>query len=194
MYFSSEIDIDHALFTNNLSEIDSALFGKNRTTPSTSLSSNTGTISTNYKFLPKNQKKLTPFLSEFAEARSQFILSESPAKLRKRQLDGRDLSYHIFNSQDYEDWENKSRVAIVYTEEDEGTNLNNFLSNHLADYTAVAIVQQKSNKFRFCLRTKNSLNLADRKFIQTSTDLKSIDQFMKEFHSASKILFNIFFN
>lgn len=177
MYFTVEIDMDYACFTNNLSELDSGLFGRKK---SSSCLLNETSINSSFQFLPKNQKKLSAFINEFTEARNQYILSESPAALLFRRDEGRDMFYHVFTADQFAAWESKSPVAIVYTEE--GADIASHLG-YLSGYEAVAVVQSRMNGFRFCVRHRNVAFHAGSCF-EAKAELQPLHLFSRDFGKA----------
>lgn len=172
-----------ACFTHNISDLDSTLFGRKNGTTILNLN-DSGVFSSRFQFSPKNQKKLSLFLNEFTEAKNQLALSESPAKLIFKQEDKYDLFFHIFESKDQIQSESKSQVLVVYIED------NAELKDHidiLSQYAAIAVVQGRSNTFRFLIGTKNQqFSDIQSPCFESCLDLIDICAFSKEFNKASK--------
>lgn len=179
MFLNTEIDMEHAWFTHNIPDLDSTLFGRKKANLNDSV-----IVSSNFQFSPKNQKKLSGFLNEFTEAKNQLVLSESPAKLIFKQEDKYDIFFHIFETKDQIQWESKSQVLIVYIED------NAELKDHidiLSQYAAIAVVQGRSNTFRFLIGTKNNyFSDVNCPCFESGLDLIDIGAFSKEFNKASK--------
>lgn len=183
MILNTEIDMEYACFTHNISDLDSTLFGRKRGSFISNVNES-GIVSSSFQFAPKNQKKLSFFINEFTDAKNQLLLSESPAKLVFKQEGKYDLFYHIFESKDQIHWENKSQLLIVYIEDSID------LKDHeslLSQYAAVAVVQGRANTFRFFIVTKNQ-QFADlqSQFFESDIDLIDLSSFSKEFNKASK--------
>lgn len=183
MLLNAEIDMEHAWFTHNIPDLDSTVFGRKNGATIPNLN-DCGIVCSNFQFSPKNQKKISSFLNEFTEAKNQMVLSESPAKLIFKQEDKFDIFFHIFESKDQIQWESKSQVLIVYIEDNIDLKDN---IDILSQYAAVAVVQGRSNTFRFLIGTKNH-QFSDVKgpCFETGLDLVDISAFSKEFNKASK--------
>lgn len=179
MNFIAEIDMEHTNFTHNISDLDSTLFNRKKRS-----ANENGLVSSSFQFSPKNQKRLSGFLIEFSESKNQFLLSESPAKLFLRQDEKRDIFFHVFDTKDQIQWENKSQILIVYVEDDLD------LKEHyqfLSHYSAVAVVQGgRSNTFRYIVGTRNShfSNLEDWS-LESCPDLVDIRTFGNNFYKTS---------
>lgn len=175
--------MEHSCFTHNISDLDSTLFSRKKGSALSNVNEN-GTVSSSFQFSPKNQKKISKFISEFTETKNQLLLSESPARLMFKQEDKYDILFHIFDSKDQVHWENMSQVLIVYVEDEAD------LKEHLefmSQYAAVAIVQGRSNTFRFMIGTKNpKFSDSEGPHFERSADLIDIQSFSKDFFKASK--------
>lgn len=193
MFFTAEIDLEHSNFTNNISILDSTLFSHKKRSIIPSLNED-GIVSTSFQFSPKNQKRLSGFISEFIEARNQFILSESPAKLLFKQEEKWDIFFHVYDTKKQIQSENKSQVLIAYVEDEVDLKDNYDL---LSEYSAVAIVQGggRSSTFRFIIGTNRPhISGIDASFYEAGQDLADIRSFMKEFYKASNLIcFKSFF-
>lgn len=176
--------MNQALFTHDISNLDSTLFCRKRLSTFSCITDK-NVISSNFKFSPKNQKKLTSFIAEFTEIKNQFILSDSPAKLMFKQENDKDIFFHIFESKELVQWKNKSPVVIIYVED----NIN--LSDHiefLSEYSAVAIVQGRLNAFRFLIRTKHlDFSESASPSFETEMDLNDMFTFNRNFHKAGNL-------
>lgn len=183
MILNTEIDIDHAYFTHNISDLDSTLFTSKGA--SIMANANEGSIvSSNFQFSPKNQKKLSYFINEFTEAKNQLVLSESPAKLICKHEDKHDLFFHVFESEEQIQLESKSQILIVYVEDD--ADLTHYAAI-LSEYAAVAVVQGRSNAFRFLIGSKrNQFSDVDVPCFESDSDLMDLHNFSKDFNKASK--------
>ena len=175
--------MEQACFTLNRADIDSSLLGLKRS--SSGLLNEAAYINSSLRFLPKNQKKFSAFYNEFTEARNQFILSESPAQLLFQRDDGRDIFYHLFSRGDFENWTGRSPIAVLFLEEESEVPFDSYMS-FLADYEAVSIVQARGQKYRFCIRTR------DTKFNGSDLDdaqlhLQSLSQFNSLFKKSGKL-------
>lgn len=183
MIFSTEIDMEHSCFTHNISDLDSTLFSRKKGSILSNVNDN-GTVSSCFQFSPKNQKKISKFINEFTEAKNQLLLSESPARLMFRQEDKYDILFHIYDSKEQVQWENMSQVLIVYVEDDVD------LKEHtefMSQYAAVAIVQGRTNTFRFMIGTKNpKFSGFEDPLFERNVDLTDIQTFSKDFFKASK--------
>lgn len=180
-YFNADIDMEQACFTLNRSDIDSSLIGLKK---SNSCLLNEAFISnSSLRFLPKNQRKISSFFNDFTEARNQFILSESPAKLLFQRDDGRDIFYHAFNRAQFESWNSKSPVAVIFLEEDNEIDFESYMGL-LGDYQAVAIIQGRQQKYRFCIRSRKT------QFNQSGEEcqlhLHNLNAFIGTFKKAGK--------
>lgn len=182
MLFTADIDMGNSFVTHNTSDFDATLFSSKRRSIIPGSDEN-GAMSSSFQFSPKNQKKLSNFINEFTEAKNQFLLSESPAKLLFKKDDYKDIFFHVYDSQDQIPWESRSSILILYLEDE--NNLKDYIQS-LQYYTAVAIVQGRSNNFRFTIATKNS-NFSDWNvsFCETEIDLKDINSFVKDFYKSS---------
>lgn len=175
--------MEEACFTLNRTDIDSSLLGLKRSTSRLSSAEPAATyVNNNLRFLPKNQKKFSAFYNEFTEARNQFILSESPAKLFFQRDDHRDIFYHLFNREEFEAWTNRSPVAILFLEEGHEVPFEGFMS-FLAEYEAVAIVQARGSTFRFCVRTRDA-KFQEAKQESTAQHLRALSQFIQYFKKS----------
>lgn len=153
-FFNADIDMEQACFTLNRADIDGSLIGLKKS--NSGLLNNEAFISnSSLRFLPKNQRKISAFFKEFTEARNQFILSASPAKLLFQRDDGRDIFYHAFNRTEFEAWTSKSPVAVIFLEEGNEIGFESYMSS-LGEYEAVAIVQGRQQKYRFCVRSRKT--------------------------------------
>ena len=172
----------NSFVTHNTSDFDATLFSSKRQSNIT-CSDDNGAISSCFQFSPKNPKKLTAFINEFTEARNQFLLSESPAKLLFKKDDYRDIFFHVYDAQDQIPCESRSPILILYLEDD--SNVKDYIQS-LHEYMAVAIVQGRSNTFRFTIATKNN-QFSDLKgiFYETELNLKDINSFLKIFSKSS---------
>lgn len=178
--------MEYSHFTNNLNILDSTLFSRKKRSILPSLNEN-GIVRTNFQFSPKTQKRLSGFINEFIEARNQFLLSESPAKLMFKQEEKWDIFFHTFDKKEQINSENRSQVLIVYVEDEVD------LKDHfefLSNYSAVAVVQGgRSSTFRFMVGTSNpQFSDADAPFFETGQDLVDICLFSKTFYKASNII------
>lgn len=181
--------MEHTCFTHNISDLDSTLFCRKKGSILSTKNEN-GTVSSSFQFSPKNQKKITKFISEFTETKNQYLLSESPARLIFKQDDKYDVFFHRFESKDQIQWENMSQVLIAYVEDEAD------LKEHLdfmSQYAAVAIVQGRSNTFRFMIGSKNpQFSDSDEPKFDKSIDLIDIQSFKKDFFKASNHNINIY--
>jgi hypothetical protein len=174
--------MEHACFTLNRGDIDSSLLGLKKS--SSGLLTEAAYINNNLRFLPKNQKKFSTFYTEFTEARNQFILSESPAQLLCERNDGRDIFYHLFNQSDFETWTGRSPIAVLFLEEESEVSFESFMS-FLADYEAVAIVQARNQKYRFCIRTRDA-KFNGHEMEEYQLHLQSLPQIISLFKKTGK--------
>ena len=98
-----------------------------------------------FQFSPKNQKKLSNFINEFNEAKNQrstFRITHKIVVFKKD--DYKDIFFHVYDSQDQIP-KSRSSILILYLEDE--NNLKDYIQS-LQYYTAVAIVQGRSNNFR----------------------------------------------
>ena len=176
IYFTAEIE--QSSKTYNDSDLKSIFFGRELGAE----------IRGSFRFSPKNHKRLPGFISEFSDARNQFLLSESPAKLMFKQEEKWDIFFHIFDSKDQIKSINKSQVLIVHVEEE--VDLKEHY-NFLSQYTAIAVVQGgRSNSYRFIVGTSNSqFSNFNTSFFEPGRDLENICSFSKDFYRASKTFF-----
>ena len=182
MFFTADIDIGNSFVTHNISDFDATLFSPKRRSH-VPLSDEHGTLSSCFQFAPKNQKKLLAFIGEFTDARNQFLLKESPAKMLFKKDDYKDVFFHVYESQDQILYENRSPILILYLEDEDNLK---YFSQLMSYYVAVAIVQGRSNAFRFTIATKNNQfsNLNDI-FYEPGLDLKESNSFIKDFYKSS---------
>jgi hypothetical protein len=185
MLFTADIDMGNSFVTHNISDFDATLFSPKRQS-SIPYKKEKGTMSSCFQFLPKNQKKLPQFIKEFTEARNQFLLSESSAKMLFKKDDNKDVFFHIYESHNQIMWESRSPILILYLEDED--NLKEY-SQLLHEYIAVAIVQGRSNNFRFTIATKNN-HFSDLNdiFYEIDLDLKDVNSFIKYFYKSSNHL------
>lgn len=179
MLFSADIDMGNSFVTHNTSDFDGTLFSPKR---QSNIHEN-GTLNSCFQFSPKNQKKLSAFINEFTEARNQFLLFESPAKMVYKKDDYKDVFFHVYESHDHIIWESRSPILILYLEDED--DLKEY-SRTLQDYMAVAIVQGRSNTFRFTIATQNTqFSDLNESFYETGLDLKGAHLFFKDFYKSS---------
>lgn len=180
----------NSFVTHNTSDFDATLFSPKRQS-NIPRSEGNGTMSSCFQFSPKNQKKISAFINEFTEARNQFLLSESPAKMLFKKDDFKDVFFHVYESSDEIFWESRSPILILYLEDED--NLDKY-SQLLHEYMAIAIVQGRSNNFRFTIATKSEQfsDLSDI-FYETGLDLKDANLFVKDFYKSSNN-FNFYFS
>jgi hypothetical protein len=138
-------------------------------------------LRSSYQFAPKNAKRLRGFLNDFTEARNQHLLSESPALLRFKRVDDRDVHFHTFSSDDFMGWEHRSPIAIVFAED--GVNDVIERLGLFEEYHAVAVVQSRLGGYRFCIRTKSGCD-SGAELCERSSNLESLSAFQKAFNRA----------
>lgn len=182
MLFTADIDMGNSFVTHNTSDFDATLFSPKRQSNIPRSEENV-TLNSCFQFSPKNQKKLSAFINEFTEARNQFLLSESPAKMLYKKDDYKDVFFHVYESHDQIILESRSPILILYLEDE--NDLKEY-SQALQNYMAVAIVQGRSNTFRFTIATKNTqFSDLHGSFYETSLDLKGANSFIKDFYKSS---------
>ncbi len=182
--FNAEIDMEQACFTLNRADIDGSLLGLKKS--ASGLLNEAAYINNHLRFLPKNQKKFAAFYNEFMEARNQFILSESPAQLLFQRDEERDMFYHLFNQGDFESWTGRSPVAVLFLEEESDELAFDAYMNYLAEYEAIAIVQARAHKYRYCIRTRDLKFTRHETIDDSQLHLQSLSRFLSNFKRSGK--------
>jgi len=173
--FTVNVDLERACFTNDVAEIEHLSLSRSFGTESQS-------FGTSYHFVPLDCKQLRAFLTQFHEARNQYLLGESPAALRLHRENDREIYIHQFRLEDFLSWSHRSPIAIIFTEDADSEDTIKHLDK-FDDYNSVAIVQCRANGYRFCIRSKFARKLSDEIFIPRS-EMLPLPVFMKSFYSA----------